>query len=265
MPASPGRSDRAPTRALARGLEILLTFADEGRPLTLSELSVQLDMSSATAYRLLSTLEQYGFVHRNEDTKQFTPGLAIMTLVPMMLDSFAISDSTRRLVQQLAEETNESANLATLEGASVLYLHSFSRPSMLTVNNPAGLRIHAHCSALGKMLLAAMDDESARMLLGEEPYEARTASTLTRWSDLSADLELARDQGYSLSVEEYESGLCSVAVPVHLPLPNPIALNVSCPSSRWSQDRVADEFVPLLQSAATAIADAHRVRPAAAG
>ncbi len=255
------RPDQVPTRALARGLEILLAFADEGRPLSLSEISQILSMSPATAYRLLGTLEQFGFVHRSEQTKHFAPGLAIMTLMPMMLDSFAVSDSTRRLIHQLAQDTDETVNLATLDGASVLYLHTASRPSMLTVNNPTGLRTEVHCSALGKMLLARLDDETARQLLGAEPYEARTPSTRTTWEAIRKDLEWARARRHSISVEEYELGLCSVAVPVELPLPTPFALNVSCPAPRWSTDRVRDHLLPSLQRAADAIANSHRMRP----
>ncbi len=248
------RSNRAPTRALARGLEILLAFVEKGRPLSLSEISALLDMSPATAYRMLGTLEEYGFVRRNQDTKQFAPGLAIMTLVPMLLDSLAVSESARRYVEQLARETDETANLALLEGGHVLYLVSVPRASMLTVNNPTGMRTPAHCSALGKMLLALVNDETAQQLLGPEPYDARTPATLITWETLRKDLEMARAQGYSLSVEEYERGLCSAAVPVELPLPNPIALNVSCPTSRWSMERVNDVFIPSLRRAASAIA-----------
>lgn len=61
---------------------------------------------------------------------------------------------------------------------------------------------------------------------------------------------------------EYEPGLCSVAVSVDLPLPKPIALNVSCPLSRWSLERVHNQLLPSLQRAANAIANGHRMRPA---
>lgn len=256
MPLNQERPDRAPTRALARGLQILLTFAEERRPLTLSEITTALDMSPATTYRLLGTLEQYGFVHRSAHTKQFAPGLAIMSLVPLLLDSVAVSEMAQRHVQQVVEDTNETANLAVLDGDSVLYLHSIARPSMLTVNNPSGLRTSPHCSALGKVLLARVNDETARHILGPEPYDARTESTRTTWKDLRRDLELTRQRGYSITEEEYEVGLCGVAVPVDLPLDKPIALNVSCPTSRWSIARATNELVPSLQRAASAIASA---------
>lgn len=257
MSTTSRRSGRAPTRALARGLEILLAFAEKGRPLSLSEISSLLNMSPATAYRMLGTLEEYGFVRRNEDNKQFAPGLAIMTLVPMLLDSLAVSESARRYVEQLVRDTGETANLAMLEGGQVLYLVSVPGDSMLTVKNPTGTRTPAHCLALGKMLLALVDDEAAQQLLGPEPYNARTSSTLVTWEALRKDLEMARTRGYSLSVEEYERGLCSAAVPVNLPLPHPIALNVSCPASRWSMERVNDVLIPSLLRAASAIAGAN--------
>lgn len=260
MPTSRKRSDQAPTRALARGLEILLAFAKKSQPLNLTEISSLLDMSPATAYRMLATLEEYGFVQRNEDTKQFAPGLAIMTLVPVLSDTLGLSERARRHVQRLAEDMDETTNLATLHGGDVLYLMSVPRASMLTVNNPTGTRVPAHCVGVGKMLLARLDELSARQLLGKEPYEARTPSTLTTWKALRKDLETTRERGYSISVEEYELGLCSVAAAVDLPLPMPIALNITCPTLRWSMDRVEEVFIPSLRHVATTIAEAHALQ-----
>lgn len=251
------RSDQAPTRALARGLEILLAFAKSKQPMNLAEISALLDMSPATTYRMLATLEEYGFVQRNESTKQFAPGLAVMTLVPVMSDTLGLSERAGRHVQRLAEDVDESTSLATLHGGDVLYLMSVPRASMLTVDNPTGTRVHPHYVGVGKMLLASLDEVSARELLGEEPYEARTPSTLATWDRLREDLEETRERGYSISVEEYELGLCSVAVPIDLPLPMPMALNITCPTLRWSMDRAENVLLPNLHRTANAIVETY--------
>jgi IclR family acetate operon transcriptional repressor len=95
------------------------------------------------------------------------------------------------------------------------------------------MRLPAHCTALGKCLLAQLPNDVARAALGKEPYERRTQRTITTWASLAADLAAIRDAGVSVSEEEYEVGLVSFAVPLRwLHGPGTAAINVSLPVSR---------------------------------
>jgi IclR family acetate operon transcriptional repressor len=91
----------------------------------------------------------------------------------------------------------------------------------------------AHCTALGKALLAQLPEDLARAALGPEPYEERTPATLTSWAQLRPALEQVRGTGVAESWEEYEIGLVSIAVPVAwLDGPGTAAVNVSLPITR---------------------------------
>ena len=93
-----------------------------------------------------------------------------------------------------------------------------------------GLRLPVHATALGKCLLAQLDDDAAREAAGDEPYETLTPRTVTSWDKLRAQLERVRREGVAHSRDEYELGLSSIAVPLTwVEGDGPVAVNISLP------------------------------------
>jgi IclR family acetate operon transcriptional repressor len=122
------------------------------------------------------------------------------------------------------------------------------------------MRLPAHCTALGKCLLAYLPEDLARMALGPEPYEQRTEHTLTTWEQLAAELAATRDSGVAVSAEEYEIGLVSIAVPVRwLEGPETGSINVSLPAARATPG-FRERLTAGLREAAAAI-DAEMSQP----
>jgi DNA-binding IclR family transcriptional regulator len=124
---------------------------------------------------------------------------------------------------------------------------------VLTSRVPAGTRLPAHCTALGKCLLAQLPEAQARAALGPEPYRRLTAHTRTSWRSLRTDLASARGAGQASSEEEYELGLVSIAVPVRwTDGPRSAAINVSLPSGR-ALPEVREQVTDALNRAARAL------------
>jgi IclR family acetate operon transcriptional repressor len=148
--------------------------------------------------------------------------------------------------------------VAVLDGGDVLYVASLAGTFRVRVE-PAepGLRVPAHCTAIGKCLLAQLDPEDARRRLGPEPYPERTQATSRTWAELEPRLAAARAGGYALSVDEFERGLVACAVP--LPAGDRVvaAINVAAPTTRLSDDELVALVVPKLQAAADAIGGAY--------
>jgi IclR family acetate operon transcriptional repressor len=156
----------------------------------------------------------------------------------------------------MAERSGETVNLGTLDGGEVLYLVSEAGSNLLTLRSHVGLRLPAHATALGKCLLAQLDDKEARRAAGREPYPALTPRTITSWEKLHAQLERVRREGVAYSREEYELGLHSIAVPLAwVDGDAPVAVNVSLPSSRAGRDASA-ELTRELKAAAERITGA---------
>jgi len=218
---------------LARGLDIIGLFARAAPELTQTEISEWLGLPLPTVHRLTAVLAERGYLERDPRTRRFRLGLEVARLMPPLLSGLRLPELARADVTRLAADTGETVNLAVLQDGEIVYLLSESGGRLLSTQAPIGLRLPAHCTALGKCLLAQLPEETARDAAGPEPYEQRTHATATTWEALRPALARIRQHGVAVSWEEYEIGLASIAVPVTwLDGPGSAALNVSLPTSR---------------------------------
>jgi DNA-binding IclR family transcriptional regulator len=225
---------------LARGLDILELFAGGAPELTQTEISDRLGLPVPTVHRLAKLLTDRGWLVGDPATRRLRLGLGAARLLPAV----RLPDLARDPLRALAERTGETVNLATLDtrpgGNEVLYLLTETGSHLLTLRSHVGLQLPVHATALGKCLLAQLDDDEARSAAGREPYEALTARTITTWDKLRASLVRARREGVAYSREEFEVGLLSIAVPLAwLDSDGPVAVNVSLPSSRAGREATA--------------------------
>jgi DNA-binding IclR family transcriptional regulator len=248
---SPDES-RGSVGTLARGLDILELFAGDSPELTQTEISDRLGLPVPTVHRLVKLLTERGWLVRDSASRRLRLGLGAARLLPAV----RLPDLAREPLRAMAERTGETVNLAALDAGEVLYLVSETGSHLLTLRSHAGLRLPVHSSALGKCLLAQLDDEQARSTAGREPYAALTPRTITNWEKLRANLERIRRDGVAYSREEYEVGLHSIAVPLAwVDGDGPVAVNVSLPSSRAGRDAAA-ELTRDLRATAAAITGA---------
>jgi DNA-binding IclR family transcriptional regulator len=237
---------------LARGLDILELFAGDSPELTQTEISERLGLPVPTVHRLVKLLTERGWLVRDGRSRRLRLGLGAARLLPAV----RLPELARDPLRAMADRTRETVNLATLDGSEILYLVSETGSNLLTLRSHVGLRLPVHATALGKCLLAQLDDEDARRAAGREPYPALTPRTITSWEKLRSQLERVRRDGVAYSREEYEVGLHSIAVPLAwVDGDGPVAVNVSLPSSRAGREATA-ELARELQAAAEKITGA---------
>lgn len=215
---------------LARGLDVLELFCAAKPERSQKEISDALGIPMPTVHRLVAVLTERGWLERDPATRRLRLGLEMARLVPALLAGLGLPELARPHLQRLASELHETVNLAVLEGGEVVYLLSESGDRLLTSRVPVGMRLQAHCTALGKCLLAQLPEQLAHSAVGDGPYERRTARTLTSWRELCPDLSAIRKSGVAISDEEYEVGLVSIAAPVRWI--EAAAINVSLPAGR---------------------------------
>jgi IclR family acetate operon transcriptional repressor len=241
---------------LARGLDVLELFPRLGPELTQKQISSELGLAMPTVHRLTSALGERGYLVRDERTRAFRLGMEVARLLPPLLSGMQLPDLAREHLRALADETGETVNLAVLSGGDVVYLASETGGNLLTPRTAVGMRLPAHCTALGKCLLAQLDDADARAAAGREPYRRLTRRTRTTWKGLAGELHRVRESGIAVSDEEYEIGLASLAVPLRPPAERgPAAINVSLPVSRATAE-ARERIAAGLRRAADAIAAA---------
>ena len=227
-------------QSVNRALDILEALAAAGGTASLTDLAAACGLPVPTLHRLANTLADRGYLRQGPD-RRYSLG---SRLVPLGTDAHALlGERALPVLRGLAELTGESANLAVLtQGRAEYVAQAPGRHTMRTFTE-VGNRVALHCTGVGKALLAAIAPAHAVRLLGAGPLEARTAATLTDPAAVRAEIELIRARGYALDEGEMESGVRCVAVGI--PGALPMAVSVSGPASRLSDELVGTAVIAL--------------------
>jgi IclR family transcriptional regulator, KDG regulon repressor len=127
-------------------------------------------------------------------------------------------------------------HLAMLDGVEVVYLAKVDSIHAVRMVSAVGRRLPAHCTGVGKALLAALSDEELARRYGEDdaaPLPAMTPSSLATVGALRATLAQVRVRGHSIDDCESNTDVRCVAAPVYDHRGTAIAaMSISVPISR---------------------------------
>ncbi|KQV06253.1 IclR family transcriptional regulator [Leifsonia sp. Root112D2] len=219
--------------ALAKGLDVLRLFDESVTALKLREICDRTGIPMPTAFRVIATLEEGGFVERLPDGG-IRPGVAVLTLGSAALRGSSLVQLSEQPLRQLAEATGETVNLGVLTGDRVLYLARLRNSDLVTANIQVGSTLPAAYTSMGKLLLAWLDDDELRQTLAGHDFAATAGPNAAQSiGELAARLAEIRQQGYAVQDEEVAAGLRSVSVPVFGRETKPAAaINIAVASSR---------------------------------
>ncbi len=204
----------APGQSIGRALRLLRCFSDAHPSHTLSELSRQLELAPSTVSRLLSVLEEYGYVRRANGNGHYTLGLAPIALASVAISQMDLRRQSLPFLEMLADTSHHNANLAVLYEGDVLFLARVPAAKELRAYTITGTRNAPQCHAVGKVLLAALPEKAVRALYADRAMEAVTPRTITTMDALLPELARVRAQGYAVDDEEFAIGRVGVAAPV---------------------------------------------------
>ncbi len=248
--ADPPRARSGGVQSIERVFGLLETMADNGGMMGLSQLSAASGLPLPTIHRLVRTLVGLGYL-RQEASRQYVLGPKLIRLgesSSQMLGVWA-----RAHLTGLVDELGETANLAMLDGDQIVYVAQVPSRHSMRMFTEVGRRFLPHSTAVGKAILAYRPDHEVADLLGRTGMPRHTEYTLTTPRDFLAELATIRDRGYAIDESEQELGVRCVAVVVP-DAPQPMALSMSGPLTRMSDD-VVERAAPVLQAAAAEIAD----------
>lgn len=234
-------------QSLARALDLLELMAAAGGEIGLSQLAADSGLPLPTIHRLVRSLVDAGYVLQLPSRRY--------ALGPRLINLGATASATVEAwagvhLRDLAEATGETANLALLDVGRVVYVaQAPSTRHTVRMFTEVGRRVHAHCTGVGKALLAELPDEEVRRILEEAGMPARTERTLVRVEDFLDELARVRAQGYAVDDGEQELGVRCVAVVVP---GSTTSVSVSGPASRVTREAVP-ALVPVLQQAGRAL------------
>jgi len=241
-PGSLGPGTAVPS-VLWKAFDVLGAFSRRHRVLTLAQIARYTGLPKSTVHRVLGMLANVGAVEQTDGGYRI--GLRMFTLGALPPEA-ALREAALVHLEELHRYTGQTLHFAVLRGADVIYLEKLS--SRKSVPTPAiiGGRFPAHCTAVGKALLAFSADKTVAGALAG-PLPCRTANSLVTAEQVRGQMDAIRVSGFALDREESADGLVCVAVPVLIRDQAVAAVSVAFPASAGSGQVLVN---PLRQAAA---------------
>ena len=238
------------SEALARGLLVLGTFDDANRAQTLSHVATRLGLPRATARRALLTLVSLGYVRLEDRLFRLTP--RVLRLASAYLTSNPVSTILQPACDRIAREVGESCTAAVLEDDDVVMIARAVPEQLIAIGSGIGFRLPAYCTALGRVLLCALETDAVASYLHRTPLIPLTPQTRVLPADIATAIEEARDAGYCFADQEAEPGFRSVAVPIRRFDGRIVAaLNIGARAEAADRARMTGPFLETLQRTAS--------------
>jgi IclR family pca regulon transcriptional regulator len=239
------------SEALARGLAVVTAFDAGARRLSLSEVATRIDLPRATARRALLTLVQLGYAE--SDGKRFALTPQVLRLAGAWLTAGAAA-VLQRACERLAREVGEACSAAVRDGGDAVMIAHAGPARFLGQGAGVGFRLPAFSTALGRVLLAGLDDAALDDFLARLAPVATTARTVTDRTALRRLVLKTRAQGWCFADQEAEAGFRSIAVPVRrYDGAVAAALNIGVRIEAATPEVMRKRFLPRLLEVARAL------------
>jgi IclR family transcriptional regulator, acetate operon repressor len=204
--------DGAARSVLERAFTILGAYGPADRKLTLAEMTRRTGIPKATVHRLAGELLELGVLEGERGVYRIGMRMfELGQLVPLQRD---LRNAALPFMQDLFEATHETVHLAVLDGTDVLYIDKISGHRRVVAGSRVGGRLPAHCTAVGKAMLAVSPPGVLDALLAAG-LAPRTAFTITNPSVLKKQLAAVARSGVAYEREESGLGVTCVASPVY--------------------------------------------------
>lgn len=201
-------------QSLARAFAILEEIARHREGIGLADLSKLVGLHNSTAFHLVKTLASLGYVRQDRDNKRYRVGRPLFALAASCLDEIELVNVATPILEDLARETGESAHFAVRMGDAVVVIARTSGPGAFQLTDRVGVVRPAHCTALGKMLLASLQPDQFQRFLARADLAPSTEKSITDVAVLKREIEEVRRSGIAFDDGEFNLEVRCVAVAV---------------------------------------------------
>ena len=213
--AAESSKERGGIQSLERAFAILEEVARNREGITLAGLSKTVGLHNSTAFHLIKTMAQLGYLAQLRDSKRYRIGSRLFTLAAGALEENSLLALVTPVLETLTRETGETGHFAIRSGNDIVVIARTAGAGLLQMMDRAGGQRPAHATALGKVLLSALNDGQIRQCLGRDPLRRFTAKTIVDRDALLREIEEVRRKGIAYDDGEFDAEIRCVAVPVH--------------------------------------------------
>jgi IclR family transcriptional regulator, pca regulon regulatory protein len=249
-PADDDRDNGYLIQSLIRGIEVLRLFGRDRSALSLAELVELTGLNRTTTYRFVSTLRHLGLVEVDAQTRRYRLGSKVLELGFHYLHGIPLVELAQPVLRALRNEVGESAHLAILDGSEVVYIARAAGERIISASVSVGSRLSAQQTSMGRALLAWLPADALERVLRDTDQRPTNTSNASP-AALSAALQQVREDGFAVSFQDYEPGVCSVAAAVRTSAgPATAAVNVAGPVDRFTPEAIRNMYAPAVTRAA---------------
>lgn len=229
-------------QSVERVFAIIEVMAELSGPATLQEISQEAGYPASTTLRMLTTLEDLGYVLQEVATRKYFLSFRFAKLGERVKSQFSLVRIAAPELRALSKVCRESSCLAVERDGAVLYIDTVEGPdSMLRTMQYIGKSSPMHVTGVGKLMLLNLSEEELAAFAQEKGLARFTKHTITTLEELTKELDIIRAQGYAFDNEECELGAKCVAAPIVDYQGKVVAaLSVSGPVHRFSGDNLEE-------------------------
>jgi DNA-binding IclR family transcriptional regulator len=205
---------RGGIQSLGRAFAILEEVARHREGIGLADLSKRVGLHNSTAFHLVKTMVSLGYIRQEKDTKRYRVGRPLFALAASSLDEIEMVNVATPVLEDLARDTGESSHFAVRMGDAVTVIARTSGPGAFQLTDRVGVVRPAHCTALGKIILAALRPDQLQRFLERVELNPSTEKSITEVAVLRREIEEIRRSGIAFDDGEFNLEVRCVAVPV---------------------------------------------------
>lgn len=246
--------------AVDRAMAVLEELVASGCDVGLAELASRVRLPKPTVHRILQTLIGRGYA-RQVSEGLYAPGLRILALAGAVWANVDVGALVRPFMAQLQDLVPETIHFAVLDGAQAVYVEKLEGRRAYRMASVVGMALSLHSTAIGKSMLAFLDDADFGRWAGDAVLTRRTSRTLTTHRQVLSELVTIRRCGYAIDDEENEEDIRCVGAAV-LDARNRVfgGISVSAPAFQLTRDN-AEQVAPAVATTAARISIAAGLPP----
>ncbi|MBF0575475.1 IclR family transcriptional regulator [Dysgonomonas sp. GY617] len=217
------REEEKQISMITKSFEVLELLSKNPYGLTLQEIVTQLQYPKSSLYKIVSNLQELGYLGREMDSSRYFLSRKLLTLGVTAFNSSNIIERSKEYMKLLRDEVGESVMIGTLIDDEVVLLEQITGSLDFVFTLKQGMKFNLYSTAPGKVILAFLDKSKQNEIVDNLQLEAINEYTITDKTLLKQELEIIRQQGYAADINETVEGVHCIAAPIWDETKNAIA------------------------------------------
>lgn len=241
---------RVGVQSLGRAFAILEEVARHREGIALADLSRLVGLHNSTTFHLAKTMVALGYIRQERELKRYRVGRPLFVLAASALDEIEMVNLAIPVLEELSRQTGESSHFAIRTGDTIVVIARTAGPGAYQLADRVGVTRPAHCTAVGKAILASLQPDQLERFINRVGLKPSTKKSISEKSVLMREIEEVRRTGVAMDDGEFNLEVRCVAVPVKDFSGRTIgALGISAPIWRLSRQALLSR-AKIVQAAA---------------